>query len=144
MKNIEQVINEDRNLTVLSRGIIAADLKKVWSREGPFTVFAPSNLAFSKLSSGVFVNLERPENKNKMEDLLNDHTVSDKIYFKDFKHGQKLKTVNGKELNVLVTNDVVRINGATIQGKDMEGWNGVVHSLDKLITYHKNILADTH
>jgi uncharacterized surface protein with fasciclin (FAS1) repeats len=77
-----------------------------------------------------------------MEDLLNDHMVSDKIHFKDFKDGQKLKTLNGKELNVVVTNGVVTINGATIQGKDFEGWNGMVHSMDKLITPHKNILVD--
>ena len=133
MKSIEQVINEDRNLTVLSRGIIAAD-QKVWNREGPFTVFAPSNLAFSKLGSGVFVNMERPENKAKMQDLLNDHAVADKIFFKDFKDGQKLKTINGKELNVVVKSDGIRINGSMIQGKDFEGWNGVVHSLDRLIT----------
>lgn len=133
MKNIGEVINEDRNLSTLSRGIIAADLKKAWSREGPFTVFAPSNLAFSKLDAGVFVTMEKPENKIKMEDLLNDHAVAGKIYFKDFKDGQKLKTISGKELNVLVKSDGVRINGATIQGRDMEGWNGVVHSLDKLM-----------
>gem|GEM_PF-5819611 len=28
MKNIKEVINEDRNLTTLSRGIIATDLKR--------------------------------------------------------------------------------------------------------------------
>jgi uncharacterized surface protein with fasciclin (FAS1) repeats len=108
----------------------------VLSREGPFTVFAPSNLAFSKLEAGVFVSMERPENKAKMEDLLNDHVVGNRIFFKDFKDGQKLKTLNGKELSVVVTNDVVRINGATVQGKDLEGWNGIVHSLDGLITPH--------
>ena len=134
MKNIEQVIDEDRNLTVLSRGIVAADLKKVWSKEGPFTIFAPSNLAFSKLKAGVLVNMERQENKTNMEDLLNDHAVANKIFFKDFKDGQKLRSINGKELNVVVKSDGVRINGAIIQGRDMEGWNGVVHSVDRLIT----------
>jgi uncharacterized surface protein with fasciclin (FAS1) repeats len=133
MKNIGEVINEDRNLTTLTRGIIAADFKKKWSGDGPFTVFAPSNLAFSRLSAGVFVNMEKLENKIEMENLLNDHAVAGKIYFKDFKDGQKLKTINGKELNVLVKSDGVRVNGATIQGRDMEGWNGVVHSIDKLI-----------
>lgn len=133
MKNIEEVVNEDRNLTILSRAISAADLKKVLSREGPFTVFAPSNLAFSKLDSGVFVNLESPENKAKMEDLLNDYIVVAKIFFKDFKDCQKVKTINGKELNVVVRNGSVKINGATIQGKNMECWNGVVHSIDKFI-----------
>src|SRR6478736_6069785 len=113
MKNIEEVINEDRNLTVFSRGIVAADFKKAWRGEGPFTVFAPSNLAFSKLDAGVFVNVERADNKAKMEDLLNDHAVRGKISFKDLKDGQKLETVNGKVLNVSVTNNTVRINGAT-------------------------------
>lgn len=133
MKNIEEVVNEDRNLTVLGRAIIAADLKKLLSREGPFTIFGPSNLAFSRLASGAFADLERPGNAVKMEDLLNDYIVVAKIFFKDFKDGQKLKTINGKELNVVVSNDRVKINGAIIQGRDMEGWNGVVHSIDKFI-----------
>jgi uncharacterized surface protein with fasciclin (FAS1) repeats len=133
MKNIEEVINEDRNLTVFSRGIIAGDLKKEWRGEGPFTVFAPSNLAFSKLDAGVFVNLEMADNKNKMQDLLNDHAVRGKIGFKDLKDGQKLETMSGKELNVSVKNNIARINGATIQLRDMEGWNGIVHSIDQLI-----------
>ena len=144
MKNIKEVINEDRNLTILSRGIIAADLKKLWSKEGPFTVFAPSNIAFSQLDAGVFVTMEKAENKTKLEDLLNDHAVPGKIYFKDLKDGQKLKTINGKELNVFVKSDCVRISEATIQERDMEGWNGVVHSLDKLIVHHENILAGTN
>jgi uncharacterized surface protein with fasciclin (FAS1) repeats len=96
-------------------------------------VLAPSNIAFLQLDIGVFAAMQKAENKTKMEDLLNDHAVAGKIYFKDFKDGQKLKTINGKELNVFVKNDCVRINDATIQGRDMEGWNGVVHSLDKLI-----------
>lgn len=86
------------------------------------------------MEAGVFVSMERPENKAKMENLLNDHVVADRIFFKDFKDSQKLKTVNGKELSVVVTNNVVRINGATVQGKDLEGLNGIVHSLDRLIT----------
>ena len=133
MKNIKEVINEDRNLTTLSRGIIATDLKKCGAAKAHLRCLQRSNLAFSKLDAGVFVTMERPENKIKMEDLLNDHTVAGKIYFKDFKDGQKLKTINSKELNVLVKSDGVKINGAVIHGRNMEGWNGVVHSLDKLI-----------
>lgn len=133
MKNIEEVINEDRNLTTLTRGIIATDKNNAWNKQGPFTVFAPSNLAFSKLNAGVFLTMEKPENKAMMKDLLNDHTVAGKIYFKDFRDGQKLKNLNDKELNVVVKRDAVLINGATIQGRDMEGWNGIVHSLDMLM-----------
>ena len=103
------------------------------SGQGPFTVFAPSNLAFSKLGLGVFVNLKRPENTAKMGDLLNDYIEVAKLFFKDFKDGRKLKTIKGKELNVVVKSDGLRINGAMIQGKDFEGLNGVIHSLDRLM-----------
>lgn len=54
------------------------------------------------MDTGVFVTMEKAENKTKMKDLLNDHAVAGKIYFKDFKDDQKLKTINGKELNVFV------------------------------------------
>jgi len=50
--------------------------------------------------------LERLENTAKMGDLLNDYIVVAKLFFKDFKDGQKLKTINGKELNVVVKSEV--------------------------------------
>jgi uncharacterized surface protein with fasciclin (FAS1) repeats len=68
-----------------------------------------------------------------LTDLLNHHVVHGKTNFKDLEDGQKLKTINGKELNVTVKDNAVSINGANIQVKDMEGRNGVVHSLDAVI-----------
>jgi len=133
MKNIADVIRTDRHLNTLSRGILAADLAKELSGAGPFTIFAPSDLAFGKLAQGVFLNLLKRENKVQLTDLLNHHMIHGKTNFKDLKDGQKLKTINGKELNVTVKDNTASINGATIQAKDMEGRNGVVHSLDAVI-----------
>jgi uncharacterized surface protein with fasciclin (FAS1) repeats len=64
---------------------------------------------------------------------LNYHVVEGKTNFKDLKDGQKLKTINGKELDVKVNNGNVTINGAKIQGRDKEASNGVVHSLDTVV-----------
>jgi uncharacterized surface protein with fasciclin (FAS1) repeats len=82
---------------------------------------------------GYFQGLLKPENKVQLTDLLNHHVVHGKRNFKDLKDGQKLKTINGKELNVTVKDNAVSINGANIRAKDMEGRNGVVHSLDAVI-----------
>lgn len=49
---------------------------------------------------------------------------------KDFRDGQKLQTVNGKEVTISVKDGEVRINGAKILAKDRQGSNGVVHSID--------------
>ncbi|HYK45946.1 MAG TPA: fasciclin domain-containing protein [Parafilimonas sp.] len=133
MKSIADVIRTDTHLNTLSRGILAADMTEELSGAGPFTIFAPSDPAFRKLAPGLFPALLKPENKLQLTDLLNHHVIHGKTRFKDLKDGQKLKTINGKELNVTVKDNAVSINGANIQMKDMEGRNGVVHSLDTVI-----------
>jgi uncharacterized surface protein with fasciclin (FAS1) repeats len=133
MSNIVDVVAADKNLAVLGKGMKAAGLEEVLSKEGPFTVFAPTDLAFGKLSPGQWPDLLKPENKTKLVDIMNHHVVAGRSNFKDFTDGQKLKTVAGKELTVRVVNGAVDIGGARIQGKDMQASNGVVHSLDTLV-----------
>ena len=52
MSNIVEVVRDDKNLVALGKGIKAAGLGEVLSKEGPFTVFAPTDLAFGKLEAG--------------------------------------------------------------------------------------------
>jgi uncharacterized surface protein with fasciclin (FAS1) repeats len=133
MSNITQVVNTDKNMTILKKSVIASGLDNVLSGTGPFTVFAPTDLAFEKLKSGVLDNLLKPENKAKLVDFLNYHVVSGKVNFKDLKDGEKLKTVNGKELHVHIKDGHVSIEGAEIQGHDLSTSNGVIHSLDTVM-----------
>ena len=49
MSNITQVVNTDKNMTILKKSVIASGLDNVLSGTGPFTVFAPTDLAFEKL-----------------------------------------------------------------------------------------------
>jgi uncharacterized surface protein with fasciclin (FAS1) repeats len=134
MSNITQVVNTDKYLTALKKGVIAAGLNKTLSESGPFTVFAPSDIAFAKLDKGVLDNLLQPENKAKLLDVLNHHVVAGKIQFKDLKDGEKLQAVNGKELLVQVTSEgTVTVDGAKIQAHDVQTSNGVIHSLDTVM-----------
>ncbi|MDO6433657.1 fasciclin domain-containing protein [Flavitalea sp. BT771] len=134
MSNITQVVNVDKHMTTLKKAVMASDLDQVLSSRGPFTVFAPSDIAFAKLEKGILENLLMPENKAKLADLLNCHVVPGKIDFKDLKDGEKLKTVNGKELLVQVNNGEVSIEGANIKSYDTKISNGVIHSLDTVMT----------
>jgi len=129
-KNIVDVVVADKNLATMSRGVKAAGLEVELTKAGPFTIFAPTDLAFGKLKAGEMIELLKPDNKVKLSDILNYHVVEGKTNFKDLKDGQKLKTINGKELDVKVNNGNVTINGAAVQGRDSEASNGVVHSLD--------------
>jgi uncharacterized surface protein with fasciclin (FAS1) repeats len=112
------------------KGLKAASLEEALNEPGPFTIFAPVNLAFGKLVPDSFEDLIKPENKIKLSDMLNYHVLSEKKLLRDLVNGQKLKTVNGKEIAVSVSDGVVRINGAKILTRDRQGSNGVVHSID--------------
>ena len=133
MSNITQVVNDDKSMTSLKKGVVASGLDKILSGTGPYTVFAPSDVAFTKMEKGSFETLLKPENKTKLEDVLNYHIVPGKINLKDFKDGEKLKAINGKELQVQVKEGKVTIEGAKIQKSDVQTSNGVIHFLDTVM-----------
>ena len=133
MSNITQVVNVDKNLKILKKGIHASDLDQLLSSTGPYTFFAPSDLAFEKLEAGTMDKLLEPQNRAKMADLMNNHIVSGKIAFDALKDGDKLTTVNGKSLLVEVKDGVTHIGTSTILPRDAKISNGVMHLTDTVI-----------
>jgi uncharacterized surface protein with fasciclin (FAS1) repeats len=103
------------------------------SSTGPYTFFAPSDHAFEKLEKGLIENLLEPQNRPRLANLLNNHIVSGKIGFKELKDGDKLTTVNGKELMVQEKNGTVTIGDIAILPRDAKISNGVVHLTDTVI-----------
>ena len=133
MLNISEVLPNERHIATMSRSVIATDLNEVLTGVGPFTVFAPSDLAFGKVESSAFASLFKPENKVMLTDLLNHHIVRGKYEFKDLKEGTTLETLDGKELTIEVDAGFTRLDGATIQNRDVPSANGVIHSLDRIL-----------
>jgi len=71
MKNILEVVVADKNLATMSKSVKAAGLKTELAKQGPFTVFASSEMPFGKLASGVLTDRLKPENKIKLTGILN-------------------------------------------------------------------------
>ena len=132
MPTILQIANADKNLSTLIKGLKAANLEETLNGIGPFTILAPVNLAFGNLiPPETFDNLVDQTQKNsRLSDILTFHVIAGKKLVKDLRDGQKLPTVNGKEVAVTVKDGEVRINGAKILARDRQGSNGVVHSVD--------------
>ena len=129
MSTILEIAKANKSLSILVRSLKAADLEETLNGPGPFTILAPINMAFSKLAPGVFDDLMKPANKEKLSAIMSFHVVTGKN-LADMSNGQKLKTVNGQELSVTVKDDEVYINGAKMLARNMQGSNGVVHSVD--------------
>src|SRR6185436_18307719 len=113
MSTILEIAKANKSLSILVRSMKAADMEEVLNGPGPFTILAPINMAFSKLEPGVYDNLMKPANKEKLSALMSFHVVLGKN-LADMYNGEKLKTVNGQELLVTVKDGEVHINGAKI------------------------------
>ena len=133
MSNVFQVVGADHNLAIMSKGVKAAGLETILIKEGPYTVFAPTDTAFNRLSPGELAELLKPEYKAKLMSILNNHVVEGKKELKDFKDGDRMKSLGGKQLTVKVVDGEVTVNGSKIKGRDHQASNGIVHSMDQVI-----------
>ena len=144
-KTIVANVSAAPNLSTLVTAVKAAGLVDTLSGPGPFTVFAPTNDAFSKLPAGTLDTLTQPENKAKLQDLLKYHVVAGKIdakkLMKDIKKGggtAKLKTVQGEDLAFTMSGSSVQITDAKggtalVTTADVLQSNGVVHVIDTVL-----------
>lgn len=133
MSTILQIADADKNLSSLMKGLKAANLEETLNGMGPFTILGPINLALGKLTPDNFEDLVKQKNvNNKLSDMLGNYVLTGKKLMKDFRNGQKLQTVSGKDVEVSVIDGEVRINGAKILAKDRQGSNGVVHCIDSV------------
>jgi uncharacterized surface protein with fasciclin (FAS1) repeats len=122
--------NDD--FSTLVAAVKAAGLAETLSGTGPFTVFAPTNAAFAKLPAGTVETLLKPENKAKLTAILTYHVVAGKVLAADVKTG-KVKTVQGGEIEVVVADGKVTVDGAKVVKTDIVGSNGVIHVIDTVI-----------
>src|SRR3954454_17483822 len=99
-KNIVQNAVNSKDHTTLVAAVKAAGLVETLEGKGPFTVFAPTNVAFGKLPAGTVDTLIKPENKATLTKILTYHVVPGKLEAADLKDGQMLKTVEGETLTV--------------------------------------------
>lgn len=134
MFNLTALVSNDHYMTTFVTSLKAAGLEDFLSSEGPFTVFVPTNLSFGKLDRGVFSDWEKGKYPNELRSVLYHHIVAGKISFAQLADGTILKSVDGQELKVEVTGKKVWINKAQILGRDLEAFNGMVHSIDQVLT----------
>jgi len=69
-KTIPEVAITAEKFTTLIAAVKAAGLAEVLSGPGPFTIFAPTDEAFEKLPANTVQDLLKPENKQKLADIL--------------------------------------------------------------------------
>ena len=129
-KNIIDTAVAVGQFKTLAAALTAAGLVDTLKGSGPFTVFAPTDVAFAALPAGTVDTLLKPENKAKLAAILTYHVVAGKVMAADVVKLKEAKTVNGAMVAVKVDGGNVMINNAKVTTADSKASNGVIHVID--------------
>jgi uncharacterized surface protein with fasciclin (FAS1) repeats len=134
--DIVETIAATPNLKTLSAAIKAAGMGDTLKGKGPFTVFAPTDEAFKRLTAESLANLMKPENKEQLVKLLTFHVLPAKVTEKDMNGKMyKTKTLNGKDVEIDADDpgEGIRINKAKVTTGDIAADNGVIHLINRVL-----------
>lgn len=144
-KNIVENAVNSMDHTTLVAAVKAAGLVETLQGAGPFTVFAPDNMAFEKLPAGTVETLLKPENIAQLQAVLTYHVVAGKMGSKDIaaaiKKGNgkaEFATVQGGKLTAWMKGKDLYItdengNQSKVTIADVWQKNGVIHSVDTVV-----------
>ena len=117
----------------LVAAVKAAGLVDALKGPGPFTVFAPTDDAFAQLPEGTVETLLKEENRAQLVSILTYHVVSGKVAAKDAYGLQQAKSLNGQNLDLVVSGGQIQVDGANLIKTDIETSNGIIHVIDKVM-----------
>ena len=116
----------------LVAAVIQAELLTTLQGEGPFTVFAPTDQAFT--DAGIdLAALDTPEGKQTLSDILLYHVIASEVLSSAVTDCLSADSVNTNPLSFTVDDSGVMVNNATVVTPDVQTSNGVIHVIDKVL-----------
>ena len=135
--DVVKVAIGSKDHTTLVAAVQAAELVDVLSNAGPFTVFAPTNDAFNLLPAGTVDDLVKPENKEKLQDILQYH-VAVAVYKPEmFRDGQVIGMANSGNITISVKDGKTMVNGKATILASVNASNGIIHVIDQVLLEEK-------
>ena len=129
-------------VTALTEGTPATDFVSVLSGAGPFTVFAPTDMAFSNLLTALSVEMVTDIDEATLTAVLNHHVVSGNVRSGDLTDGISPATLEGDAItinlpgtdpNIADVTDGAGNMGIGIIAVDVQANNGVIHVLNQVM-----------
>jgi uncharacterized surface protein with fasciclin (FAS1) repeats len=144
-KTIPQNLAGSVDFSTLTSAIKAAGLESTLAAPGPFTVFAPTNLGFSRLPPKALDAIMKPQNKSVLSSILSHHVVRGMVSSSDLMEkirsgGGKteLTTLTGQKLTAKLDGPAVTIsdengNVTKLTQRDQPQANGLIHAIDGIL-----------
>lgn len=137
---ITGIAKSNSNFTILTQALVKADLAATLQEAGPFTVFAPTDAAFTAFLKTTPYATINDVPKEALTQILLNHVVSGAVKSTDLSTGY-VKTLaksatSGTNTMSLYINlkSGVKLNGvATVSTADVKASNGYIHIVDAVI-----------
>jgi uncharacterized surface protein with fasciclin (FAS1) repeats len=139
--NIAETASATDSLSTLVAALGAANLTETFEGTTVYTVFAPTNDAFTALGDTVDCLL-KPENVDALTEVLTYHVVAGYDLAADITDGLKVTTLETEDLTFKIKDKAVTIDttsggSATVTQPDVFATNGVVHVIDSVLIPQK-------
>jgi uncharacterized surface protein with fasciclin (FAS1) repeats len=119
------------NFTVLATALTEAGLIDTLKSAGPFTVFAPTDVAFAKIPSEQLSAILA--DKALLTKILTYHVVPGKLAASDVLSSCSLTSVEGSAIKVSLDGSDAFVNQSKITLTDVFASNGVIHVIDTVL-----------
>ena len=132
--SIVNIAIDNANFSILVQAVVKAGLVEALSAEGPFTVFAPTNDAFTALFNTLGVSGIDALTSEQLTPILLYHVVQGNVLASQVTSGDVPTLNEGSFISIMVSNLGVKLNeSSNVIATDVQGSNGVIHAIDSVI-----------
>ena len=128
---ILQTVAEDGEFSQFLEAVEYTGLTELLDSDGPYTIFAPTDEAFARLSSDGREMLLHDHTD--LRGMLKYHIVRGVVTSEDVRRLGSVRSLEGRELNFYKWGQQTTVNGALIVKPDIWCKNGVIHAIDRLV-----------
>lgn len=137
--DIIETAQSDGRFETLVAAVTTADLVSTLQSEGPFTVFAPTDDAFTAYLTENDVTANELLASESLADILTYHVYTSQVLSSAAisvaqSNDNQIEMVNGDNLALSLTGDDLYVNLSKVIVADVTTSNGVIHAIDKVLT----------
>jgi uncharacterized surface protein with fasciclin (FAS1) repeats len=131
--NIVETLENEPKFAIFVKALVMTGLLDKLKQTGPFTIMAPSDLAFATLPEAKLIELMKPINKKNLAEIMKYHIIEGKMMSDDIAKFTAITTTQNQRLRIEAANFGFKVNGADLRSRNIEVSNGVIHGINAVL-----------
>lgn len=139
-KDLKTTINGDRRFSTFAKILESSNAMALLEDGGEFTVFAPTNDAFTKIPPATMNRWLNEPGQRCLRSLLHYHIIPGKILAGDIATASVRMSSAGEEVR-FTDNHGLKVNESRVTSRNILASNGIIHALDTVLIRPSEFLS---